>query len=226
MPCQALRNVPRAKLDLAFLELEKKYTGDKLTVIKKAYHRYFSANIPVKYWELEMNCHYIGDSDLLNEYNNLVSDIALMYERGISVCFAGRYGIGKTFVATNILKRALERGYSGLYLNLGDIVSAMKSGESYLVRKELVTIDFLVVDEFDPRYMGSESASDFYGRTLEDILRNRSQNKLPLILCTNHQDPVRSFAGELRESVSSLWNYVTVIPVLGKDHRPSERLNG
>lgn len=226
MQSQALRNVPKAKLELAFSQLEKKYTGDQLYIIKKAYHRYFSANIPVKYWELEMNRHYVGDSDLLNEYTNLVSDIAQMYEDGTSLCFAGRYGLGKTFVATNILKRALERGYCGLYLNLGDIVSAMKSGESYIARKELITTDFLVVDEFDPRYMGSESASDFYGRTLEDVLRNRSQNKLPLILCTNHQDPVRSFAGELRESVSSLWNYVTVIPVLGTDHRPSEKING
>lgn len=227
MKCQALRNVPRIKLDIYLKDLEDQITDlEKLAVMKKALHRYFEANIPVKYWGLEMDVHFTGDESLLEEYHRLTKDIENIYKAGESVCFAARYGVGKTFCATNILKRALEKGYSGLYLNLNDIVSVMKSGESYVARKELITTDFLVVDEFDPRYMGSDQASDFYGRMLEDVLRNRSQNRLPLFLCSNHQDPVRAFGGEIQESVKSLWNYVEVIPVLGKDYRPQEKKNG
>jgi hypothetical protein len=47
-----------------------------------------------------------------------------------------------------------------------------------------------------------------------------------LFLCSNHPDPVRAFGGEIHESVKSLWNYVDVIPVFGKDYRPQEKRNG
>lgn len=224
--CQALRNVPRIKLEIALEDMAKKIkTPEKLTALKQAFHRYFEANIPVKYWDLEMKVHFNGDESLMNEYNRLTSDIKSLYKNGISICFAGQYGIGKTLMTTNVLKRALEKGYSGLYLNLNDIVSSMKSKDSYAARKELITTDFLVVDEFDPRYMATESASDFYGRMLEDILRNRSQNKLPLILCTNSPNPTSAFGGAIQESVNSLFNYVDVIPVFGSDYREKEKRN-
>jgi len=224
--CQALRNVPRAKLDIALEELEEKIEKkERLAVLKQAYHRYYDANIPVKYWGLEMLVHFNGDSSLMEEYNRLAKDIKAIYKNGVSICLAGRYGIGKTMMATNVLKRALEKGYSGLYLNLNDILSSMKSKESYAARKEIITTDFLIVDEFDPRYMATESASDFYGRMLEDILRNRSQNNLPLILCTNSPNPTGAFGGAIQESVNSLFNYVDIIPVFGTDYRENERKN-
>lgn len=224
MQCQALRSVPKLKLELALKSLDAEIKDEnKRMIIKKAFHRYWEANIPVKYWTLEMKLHFQGDSSLMEEYNKFAVDIKSSYSRGDSICLAGRYGIGKTLASTNILKRALEAGLSGLYLNLNDIIAATKSNESYLARKELITTDFLVIDEFDPRYIASENASDFYGRTLEDILRNRSQNKLPLIMCTNSPNPVEAFNGAIKESVSSLMNYVDVIAIVGKDYRPSER---
>lgn len=124
-----------------------------------------------------------------------------------------------TTAVTSILKRAVEKGFSALYVNLNDIMSVIKSPDAHYARQELFKIDFLVIDEFDPRYMSTDSSSDFYGRVLEDILRNRAQNKLPLFLCTNSPNVIQSFNAEIKQSISSLMNYVKIQPVLGTDYR-------
>lgn len=223
MQCQALRTIPKTKLRLVLEDIDNLNVNDvQKNVLKKAYGRYFEANIPVKYWSIEMN-DFKGDEYVKKEYENISKDLDKFYKNGEFLCFSGSFGLGKTTVVANILKRALQKGYSGLYLNLNDIISAMKSKESYLARKELIMTDFLVVDEFDPRYMATDAASDFYGRMLEDILRNRNQNILPLLMCTNSPNPTNVFSGILQESISSLFNYVDVIPVLGEDYRVKEK---
>ena len=224
MHCQALRNVPRQKLDIELDDLSAKYEDkEKASLMKKALHRYFDANIPVMYWSLEMT-NFTGDPSVLQDYKYYINDIPGLYKNGLAVCFAGGHGVGKTFMVTSILKRVLEKGYSGLYVNLSDIVSSMKSGEQFMARKELLTVDFLVIDEFDPRYMGSDAASDFYGRVLEDVLRHRSQNKLPLMMCSNSPSPEKSFKGDLNCSIQSIWNFVEVVPVLGSDYRANKKV--
>lgn len=228
MSSQALRNIPKAKLDLALSSInsKEKLSTQERVMAKKAIHRYYEANIPVKYWSLEMNAHWKGDKSLLEYYKTLISDLKGLYKDGTSVCFAGSFGLGKTMVSTNILKRAVEHEFDALYVSLNDIFSAIRSNDPYGVRRELLTTDFLVVDEFDPRHIAStESAVDFYGRIIEDIIRNRSQNKLPLFLCTNSPNVLESFSGVLKQSITSLMNYVEVKPVLGKDFRVEENKN-
>lgn len=127
-----------------------------------------------------------------------------------------------TMVTTNILKRAAEKGYNCLYVTLSDIVvnavSAISS-DKFVARKELMMVDFLVIDEFDARHMGSGPSSDLYGRQLEDIFRKRVENKLPTFMCTNSPNVIETFSGDIRLSIESLMSYVTVIPVLGRDYR-------
>lgn len=189
--------------------------------INTAIQRYAESNIPVRYWNLEMN-DFKGDSILSSKYKEIVTDLPDTYKRGISLCFAGGHGVGKTMTVVNILKRAVEKGYSAHYATLNDIVSALitsDSQERYISRNQLLTVDFLVIDEFDPRFMGSENAADLYGRVLEDIFRTRSQNYMPIFMCTNSPNVVESFHGSIKSSVVSLMNYVKTVPVLGKDFR-------
>lgn len=168
-----------------------------------------------------MDSGFQGDKVLMDWYQKIVTDLKASYQSGICLCFAGSHGLGKTFLCTNILKKAVEKGYSGLYVTLSDIVAYLISsmdGRSE-ARKELLTVDFLVIDEFDPRYMGSENAADLFGRILEDIIRTRTQNLLPTLTCTNSPKPVDSFTGPLKASIASLMNYFTMVTVLGKDLR-------
>ena len=167
--------------------------------------------------------NFLGDQILLEKYNEVANDLKLSYNNGISFCFAGTHGCGKTMTATNILKRAVEKNYSALYITLGDVVSCLinaANADRVLARKELLTVDYLCIDEFDARWAGnSELATDLYGRTLEDVLRNRFNNKAPTFLCSNSPKVVDFFTGALKASITSLLNYTQMVSVIGKDIR-------
>lgn len=198
-------------------------------VMNKALHKYAESNIPVKYWALEMDHHFYGFPGLKVKYEEMVSDIPKTYRDGVSYCFAGGHGLGKTLTVCNVLKRAAERGYSALYVNLNDIVAVTLSRETddrFVARKELLGVDFLVIDEFDSRFMPGDKASDLFGKILEEIFRSRHQNGLPLLMCTNSPNVVESFQGNMKASIESLMSTVKIVPVLGKDFRKETAKKG
>lgn len=187
--------------------------------------RYASSNIPVDYWSLSMEKDFKGDKVLFDTYSTLTSDIKKMYSDGSAICFAGSHGLGKSLTSCCILKRTVEKGYSGLYVNLTDIVALMTSAngyEKFVARKTLMSIDFLIIDEFDSRYMSTNNAADLFGRTLEDVFRARIQNRLPLFFCTNSVKVLDGFNGPIKQSLSSLMSRVRTVVVLGKDFRTAK----
>lgn len=139
--------------------------------------------------------------------------------------------ITRSFIATHntmtitcILKKASQKGFTCLYTTLSDIVNVLTIGggdDKYLARRELAMVDFLAIDEFDPRFMPSENAADLYARSLESVFRTRSQNKLPTLMATNSPKPIESFNGSLKNSIDSLIKgYLQIFPVApGKDFR-------
>lgn len=189
-----------------------------------AYNRYFQSNIPIEYWDLKMDRDFVGYSGLLNKYNEYSDDLKTAYITGSSICFAGSHGLGKTMTTTCILKKASQKGYNCLYTTLSDVVNvltAADSEEKFLARKELTMVDFLVIDEFDSRFIATDNAADLYARTLEGVFRTRSQNKLPTLMCTNSPNILETFSGALKQSIGSLMKgYLKIFPVLGEDHRP------
>jgi DNA replication protein DnaC len=170
-----------------------------------------------------METHFKGEEVLLKKYYEITKDLSLFYRSGSAVCFAGTHGVGKTMTTTCILKKAAQKNFLCLYTTLSDIVSALTLGsneDKFSARKELMVIDYLAIDEFDPRFMPSESAADLFGRSLENVFRARSQNKLPTIMCTNSPNVVESFSGPIRQSIESLMKgYVKIVPVIGTDFR-------
>jgi len=128
-----------------------------------------------------------------------------------------------TMTATCILKKAAQKGFTCLYTNLSDIVNVLIQGSNedrFLSRRELVMVDFLVIDEFDSRFMPSENSADLYARTLEGVFRTRSQNKLPTLMCTNSPNIEVSFTGAMQASIDSLMKgYMKKIDVFGEDIR-------
>jgi hypothetical protein len=132
-----------------------------------------------------------------------------------------------TMTITSVLKQASLKGYTCLYTTLSDIVAVLlgPDGEDrYAARRELMSVDFLVIDEFDSRFMQTENASDLFGRTLESIFRTRSQNKLPTLMATNSPNIVESFTGPIKQSIDSLMKgYVKTVIVLGEDFRKAKK---
>lgn len=213
--CTVCSTNPKAKLDGGICKICRIRT--------ECIRRYADGNIPVVYWDLEMERDFTGFPILKEKYLSITKDLNQSYKNGVAICFAGGHGRGKTMTCCNILKRAVEKNFSILYVNLGDIVSVMLNGKDSddraVARRELLTVDFLVIDEFDPRYMSNDKSSDLFGKILEEIFRSRTQNKLPTLMCTNSPDVVKSFTGAIKESIESLMSTVETIPVLGEDKR-------
>lgn len=220
---EALNNIPKKKLenlieDINISDLSLKDKSIRIKILNKQ----FESNIPIEYWDLSMK-NFKGFPPLLEQYNEYVKDIKKSYLDGKSICFAGNHGTGKTLTMNSILKVAAFKGYSCLYTSLSDVVSVLTSApqdEKYAARKELLSVDFLALDEFDNRFFSSENAADLFARTLEGIFRTRANNKLPLLMATNSPNALNAFNGPLKESLKSLMSgYMEVFTVLGEDFR-------
>lgn len=221
---RALNNIPSRKLQATIAAVEDSDDSLEVKAVKlTAINRYSESNIPIEYWGLRMDRDFVGDPRLKQKYDEYVADLKVSYDTGTSICFAGGHGLGKTMTATCILKKACQKGYTCLHTNLSDIVSVLTAGsgeDKFLARRELVLVNFLVIDEFDSRFMPSENAADLYARSLESVFRARGQNKQPTLMCTNSPNVVESFNGPLKASISSLMSgYLKVFPVLGEDIR-------
>jgi DNA replication protein DnaC len=225
---KSLNNIPSRKLEEKISLIENNEQDARIKSTKlTAIHRYAESNIPVEYWSLKIDKDFHGPPQLLQAYQDATNDIKQTYIDGYSLCFAGNHGIGKTTVTTNILKKSVNKGFTALYTTLSDVVAALTQAENeekFIARRELCMVDFLAIDEFDPRFLSSESSADLYARTLETIFRARSQNKIPTFMCTNSPNVVESFHGPLKASIDSLMKgYMKVIPVIGSDFRKREK---
>ena len=218
---KSLNNIPPKKVEIILKKIDLG-SQERISKIKKKnlLLKYVEANIPIEYWNLKMERDFKGDSRLQEKYQQYIQELDNNYLKGKSICLMGNYGLGKSLVLTNILKNAISKNYSCLYTTLSDSVSALtQSSDRALVRKELMMVDFLVIDEFDIRFIGSDQAADLYARTLETVLRSRLSNKLPTLLASNSPNPIGAFSGMLKESLSSLSNYIEMFAVLGNDFR-------
>lgn len=221
------RKIEDAIEDIKNLHLQKSGAlSVEGSILIDAIQRYAKANIPADYWFLDMHDFY-GDNILNKIYNDTITDLSKTYKNGSRFCLAGSHGTGKTFVTSCILKRAVESGkFSGLYVNMTDIINVLASPDAerkYEARKSLLDVDFLAIDEFDSRFVGSDNSSDLFGRILEPTIRSRIQNGQPLILCTNNTNVTSLFHGQLQVSVKSLMNSFKIIPVIGGDFRETKK---
>lgn len=171
-----------------------------------------------------MDKHFTGSEILLEKYKTIVNDLGEAYKNGVSICFAGPHGTGKTLAFSSILKKACLKNYSCVYTTLSDMISALTNNdERHAAKKDLTMCDFLVIDELDFRFMKTENAADFFGISLENIFRNRSQNKLPTFMCSNSPNPLEAFNGEIKQSIESIMAKVEIVSIFGNDFRKENR---
>jgi DNA replication protein DnaC len=221
---RTLNNIPSNKFKekLSFIENSEedlKIKNLKLTAL----NRYYESNIPIEYWNLKMEKNFVGDKRLLDKYLFYVEDIKKSYIDGTSICFASPHGRGKTMTACCILKKACQKGYSCLYSDLLNIISVLTQApteEKFNARRELYMVDFLCIDELDPRFFNSSDlTNELYIKNLESIIRTRLQNNLPTLMCSNSPNIVESFNGTLKISMDSLFNKIETFVILGEDFR-------
>ena len=192
----------------------------KITRLK----RYARAEIPVCYWNLPFST-FTGNEVVKSAIRKVIKNIDSFYDSGTSINFIGGLGTGKTSLACVILKNAIVKDYSAHYTDMKTIANKLSFSASefseYMNR--LMSVDFLVIDEVDGRWvLQSEKSERFFGSTMEFLLRNRYQNGLPTIICSNSPRLNMIFGEDFSESLDSLFSkYTKSIIVHGKDKRRS-----
>lgn len=184
---------------------------------------YARSGIPVEYWNRSWK-DFQGDPNFKKFVKDrILSRITEVYDNGESYAFVGNLGIGKSYAACAIIRLALVNDFRAKYETMSDIINTILSQavDSNLYLKELMEVDFLVIDEFDLRWVfPSEKAERMFGSTLEHILRNRFQNRMPTVLCSNTVEIDNVLSEDFSRAFESLRNqYIQVIPVSGKDYR-------
>lgn len=156
-------------------------------------------------------------------YSSTVENLQTIYSEGKSFALLGNHGIGKTTVATAILRRMAEKNYNCLYTTLTDMVNIIIEApfeEKYAAKKELTQVDMLVVDELDSRFFtASENTADLFGKSLENIIRTRFANRLPNIFISNSPNMLEGFNGQFKASLQSLMSNVKEFAAKGPDFR-------
>ncbi len=182
--------------------------------------RMSNAKIPVDYWHRKMDDFY-GDSNFKSAIINYIDNIKNEFYNGLTYCFTGERGRGKTMAACCILKKALlpSEGYSSYYITLSDLITNVM-GPNRGIQLALKNYDFVVIDEVDQRFFPTQASMELYGNQLENVLRGRMQNKMPTIICTNSADTGQIFDGEFKKSFESLGSqFVKILAAGGRDAR-------
>lgn len=235
---KALLNIPQRKLQEQILHLIQNCKDCSLKNIKTianvdnicercsvkiiAYNRYYESNIPIEYWSLSMN-DFKGPDILKKVYSNSIDNLQSIYVNGLNYALLGTSGIGKTTVATAILKKMAEKNYSCLYITLMDMVNVLIEApfeEKYIAKRELTQADLLIIDELDSRFFATtENTANLFAKTLEGIIRTRFSNKLPNIFISNSPNILEGFNGAFKDSLSSLMSNVKEFVARGTDFR-------
>jgi len=181
-----------------------------------------AAHIPVDYWFRDMKGFY-GEQHFKDNVLSYMNNLHTEFNNGLTLCFTGERGRGKTMAACAILKQALLDNYTAFYTTMVEAVDRLMTPDSYVFREAIKNIDFFVIDEVDRRFFPSRGSMELYGNHFESMLRSRTQNRMPTIICTNSQDTKQIFGGEFQKSFASLESqFFRILHAGGKDARKGE----
>lgn len=204
-------NLPEKKLELTLANIENSDDNQENKNIKStAINRYHDSNLPIIFWT-KLN---IPDKakDFFDKY---VIDLNKTYYDGSSILIIGDHGSGKSIVGASIIKKACQKNYRCLYVTMETSVNLINSQHKTEAFDELLSVDFLMIDDLNKYYISSEAQSELYGRALDNILRNRIMNKLPIILCSASPNFLDSFGGATKAPLQSLFARIPKLVLVG-----------
>ena len=142
------------------------------------------------------------------------------FENNCGIFFSGSNGQGKTMLSSIVMKEAYRNRYTCRRVTLSDYISRYTKLwnnptpiEVYDFEARYKEVEFLVLEE-----VGKEIDNKISSPILEELLRYREDNCLPVIICTNLS--TTSFADRYGESIASLIKgNTTVVTINGKDNR-------
>lgn len=172
----------------------------------------YEANVPKEF-------HTMSRNDLTMEWvqdNRATYERAIKYSKqldkalskGFGLYLVGKSGAGKSFIASLLLKRALQEGHTGYFILLRDLVAAginamrdpdLQNDVNYLVTE----VDFLVLDDVDK--VTAAKNQELVSTVLMALLKKRKYHGKPLIVtsgCPMDTLP-RQIGGDLARTITS-----------------------
>jgi len=177
------------------------------------------ANIGKEYWNLSLKDFKTGDMKAKFITEKYCKNLDSAYDNGLGIMFMGSSGTGKTFLAVEILKAALNLGYSIYFISLSEILKCIKDGFEDKTKKEIFEnkikdVDFLVIDDVKDY----DSSTPFALMEFEALMRYRCQNNLPTIITTNLS--LEETKHVYSESLLSIFtSKMKIVEVVGVDYR-------
>jgi DNA replication protein DnaC len=184
------------------------------------HRRYLAAGIGVLYQRLDWD-HYTGDQELVKSLQAYVRKHDDYVDQGLGLLFTGARGVGKTMLATLVLKELMRAGYRCYYATYSSAMEMYTAGwrdrdDKRRFEERFLHTRVLLLDD-----MGREakSSNNMQESTFEHIVRNRVQSCRPTILTTNLN------YGDLEESygeaaMSLLTEQSMVLEMTGDNFRP------
>lgn len=167
---------------------------------EQASERLLAARIPKRFEKKTLDSYLTKGPDRLREElksnaKSYAKTFSRDEDRGI-VLYGGT-GTGKTHLAVGMLKEIINRGYSGVYYNVTELLNDLRSSYSkdsdlteHSLLERIHTADIVVFDD-----VGAEAPSNWVLDRLYLMFNRRYENAKPVIITTN------CTRGELKERV-------------------------
>jgi DNA replication protein DnaC len=150
------------------------------------FERCAHSGIPLKYWNLDLND--LEENTSVKNIKSYMSKLDLAYKQGQGLFIFGKNGNGKTLSACAIGKEALRQNKTVRFTFLGEVISSFMNSmydqkQRDALRKDILGVDFLILDDVDKAYISKDSA--YVNSILDTLFRTRVQNCRPVIMTSN-----------------------------------------
>ena len=153
-----------------------------------------AARIPKRYQHCDLTSFVTYDNESLEEAlsrSKRLADQFPVVDRGRGLFFLGSPGVGKTHLATAVLKQViLTRGARGLFYDTRDLLRVIRSTYDPVVRttelevlRPVMEVDLLVLDD-----LGAEKTSEWVEETLNLIVNTRYNERRITMFTSNYPD--------------------------------------
>ena len=164
------------------------------------------------------------DNFIIDKYNKNVFEFCKKYALSnnpkIGIFLHGPSGIGKTHIATAVLREMLLKGHSCFFTSTPDLLYNVRKTFSENVQttdeevlRQYLGYQFLVLDDF-----GVEKSSEWVRQTLDHIVYHRDAAVMPLIITSNLN--LQDIGKQLDTRISSrIKGMCCVLGMTGRDRR-------
>ena len=165
-------------------------------------------------WKFECATRDKENELVLNLCESYADKFEEMKANNIGLKLWGNTGSGKTFIATCIANRLLDKGYRVFSATSGYIVNEiMRASDKNAFIFDICSYDLLIIDDF-----GEERKTETAQQYMEDVIDRRIMTNKPLIITTNIKDIVTDTMQNKR-LYSRLEGMLQSIKCVGADRR-------